>query len=270
MDLFQDDHYLQLAEQHRTAFAQGEPFPHVVLDDFLPAEACERVLADFPSPHSELWKQLTSYNQKKLAAQKEGQLPSFTRHLLRELNSPACLQFLERLTGIAGLIPDPYLEGGGLHQIVAGGFLKIHADFNKQQHLKLDRRLNLIVYLNKDWREEYNGHLELWNRDMSRCVRKVLPIWNRAVVFATTELAYHGHPEPLACSPGHSRKSLALYYYTNGRPLEEPSDGHGTIWKERRKAWEAKGASATLLRGVAEGLERPARWLRRKANRLSG
>jgi hypothetical protein len=105
---------------------------------------------------------------------------------------------------------------------------------------------------------------------MSRCVRKVLPIWNRAVVFATTDWAYHGHPEPLACPPGQSRKSLALYYYTNGRPLEERSDGHGTIWKERRKAWEANRASATLLRGVAEGLERPARWLRRKANRLSG
>jgi hypothetical protein len=136
----------------------------------------------------------------------------FTRDLLREFNSPGCLQFLETLTGIGNLMPDPYFEGGGLHQIEPGGFLKVHADFNWHPRLRLDRRLNLIVYLNQDWREEYNGHLELWDRSMSLAVRKVLPVFNRAVVFSTTSWAYHGHPEKLACPPGQTRKSLALYY----------------------------------------------------------
>jgi Rps23 Pro-64 3,4-dihydroxylase Tpa1-like proline 4-hydroxylase len=269
MHLFQGDRYLHLADEYNPQFTGAEPFPHVVIDDFLPVLVCERVLADFPDPHSQAWRQLKSSNQNKLAAQKDAELPSFTRHILRELNSPGCLQFLERLTGIGGLIPDPYYDGGGLHQITNGGFLKIHVDFNKQTRLKLDRRLNLIIYLNKDWREEYNGHLELWDRTMSRCVRKVLPMWNRAVVFATTDWAYHGHPEKLACPAGQSRKSLALYYYTNGRPGEERTEGHGVIWEERRGGWESGHASATLLRGMAGLLERPARWLRKRANRLT-
>jgi hypothetical protein len=205
-----------------------------------------------------------------LAAQKEAEFGKFTRDLLREFNSPGCLQFLETLTGIGNLMSDPYFEGGGLHQIEPGGFLKVHADFNWHPRLRLDRRLNLIVYLNKDWREEYNGHLELWDRSMSRAVRKVLPVFNRAVVFSTTSWAYHGHPEKLACPSGQTRKSLALYYYTNGRPEHEKEASHGVLWKERASGWEGSKMSATLLRGMAGLLERPAKWMRRKANRLTG
>jgi Rps23 Pro-64 3,4-dihydroxylase Tpa1-like proline 4-hydroxylase len=269
MQLFHNDRYLQLANRLAATHASADPFPHSVIDDFLPVEVAEHILQEFPDSRQPNWVQQHSFDQKKLAAQKEAGFSDFTRGLLRELNSAGCLAFLRALTGINGLISDPYYEGGGLHQIVPGGFLKVHADFNWHPTLKLDRRLNLIIYLNKEWREEYHGHLELWDRSMSRCVKKILPVFNRAVVFNTTSWAYHGHPERLACPEGMTRKSLALYYYSNGRPEEEQNASHGVIWKERKGSWERGPVSASFLRGVAELLERPAKWMRRKANRIT-
>jgi Rps23 Pro-64 3,4-dihydroxylase Tpa1-like proline 4-hydroxylase len=268
MHLFDDDQFLRLAEENRQNYLHAEPYPHAVFDDFLPSDVLDQVLAEFPAP-GESWRHLNSPNQNKLASRREFGLGDFTRGLLRDCNSASCLNFLESLTGIGGLIPDPHLEGGGLHQIARGGFLKVHVDFNKHPRLNLDRRINLIVYLNKDWQEEYNGHLELWDRTMSRCVKKILPVFNRAVVFGTTGYAYHGHPERLNCPPDCSRKSLALYYYTNGRPPDELAETHGTLWQERKGGWESGQVSATVLRGMATALERPARWMRKRANRLT-
>lgn len=156
-----------------------------------------------------------------------------TRLLLYQLNSSVFIEFLENLTGINGIIPDPHLEGGGLHQIQRGGFLKMHVDFNWHSKLRLDRRLNLLIYLNKNWKEEYGGHLELWDKDMTRCEKKVLPIFNRCFIFNTSDFSYHGHPEPLTCPEGETRKSLALYYYSNGRPSEEISNFHSTVFQAR-------------------------------------
>ncbi|NJM87615.1 MAG: 2OG-Fe(II) oxygenase [Hydrococcus sp. RU_2_2] len=160
-------------------------------------------------------------------------MQEITRLLLYQMNGATFVNFLEKLTGIEGIIPDPHLVGGGLHQIERGGYLKIHVDFNKHGKLNLDRRLNLLLYLNKNWQEEYGGNLELWDRDMIKCQKKILPIFNRCVIFSTTDFSYHGHPEPLTCPEGRTRKSLALYYYSNGRPPEEVSNGHSTVFRAR-------------------------------------
>ena len=152
------------------------------------------------------------------------------RHFLNDMNSFEMLLWLEALTGIEGLIPDPYFGGGGLHQIEPGGFLKVHADFNVHPKLKLDRRLNVLVYLNREWRDEYGGHLELWDRDTSTCRVKILPLFNRTVIFSTTDTSFHGHPHPLTSPAGMSRKSVSLYYYTAGRPESERSAPHDTIF----------------------------------------
>ncbi|HEV3457665.1 MAG TPA: 2OG-Fe(II) oxygenase, partial [Thermoanaerobaculia bacterium] len=96
----------------------------------------------------------------------------------------------------------------------------------------LDRRLNLIVYLNKDWLPEYGGEIELWDRDMRRCAQRVLPVFNRTIVFNTTDTSFHGHPTPLACPDGRTRKSVSFYYYSNGRPAEERSAPHDTLFQE--------------------------------------
>ena len=217
-------------------YQNAEPFPHTVIDDFLPKEPLLRALQAFPSAREVRWIDYDRANERKLAFPEAERLPCPLREVLYFLNSAPVLRFLEKLTGITGLVSDPYFTGGGLHQIEPGGFLEVHADFNRYQRLRLDRRLNLLLYLNRDWTEEYGGHLELWDQSMTNCVKKILPVFNRCVVFSTTDTAYHGHPTPLTCPSGWSRKSIATYYYTNGRPAEEANSAHTTLFQRRTGA----------------------------------
>jgi Rps23 Pro-64 3,4-dihydroxylase Tpa1-like proline 4-hydroxylase len=217
-----------LRERYQTA----RPFPHIAIDGLFDAALLEEVLADFPGPHDIEWQRFENATEKKLGYSYRTMLPPRLRSFLFEMSTPRVLGFLEQLTGIEGLIPDPYFGGAGPHQILPGGFLKIHADFNWHPLMKLDRRLNLLVYLNQDWQEDYGGHLELWDRDMLACEARILPLFNRTVVFSTTDFSFHGHPRPLSCPPGRSRKSVSFYYYTNGRPDEERSAPHDTIFRE--------------------------------------
>jgi Rps23 Pro-64 3,4-dihydroxylase Tpa1-like proline 4-hydroxylase len=231
-----DSEYLKdLAEKYRDAYAAAHPFPHVVIDNFLPETVLNEVLEQFPSPDQIRWQKYQNTAEKKLASRHEEQMGDAIRTLLYQLNSSTFISFLEQLTGIEGIIPDPHFDGGGLHQIERGGFLKMHVDFNRHARLKLDRRLNLLIYLNKDWEESYGGYLELWDSNMTACEQKILPIFNRCVVFTTNDFSYHGHPEPLNCPEDRTRKSLALYYYSNGRPASDlaDGDGHSTIFKSR-------------------------------------
>jgi 2-oxoglutarate-Fe(II)-dependent oxygenase superfamily protein len=213
-------------------YLHAQPFPHIVIDNLFPDEVLERVLAAFPQPDQIAWRKFDNDKEKKLGYWHESSLAPDLELFLFRMNTPPVLRFLEQLTGIEGLIPDPYFGGAGPHQILPGGYLKVHVDFNWHPLLKLDRRLNLIVYLNKDWKEEYGGHIELWNRDVTRCGQKVLPVFNRTIVFSTTDFSYHGHPRPLACPEGMSRKSVSFYYYSNGRPDEERSAPHDTLFRE--------------------------------------
>ncbi len=218
-----------LAARYRDA----QPFPHIVLDGLFDDDVLRAVLRDFPSPEAMKWMRFDSPLEKKLGYFHEtSAVPGTIRHFLNALSSFEMLLWLEALTGIDGLIPDPYFGGGGLHQIEPGGFLKVHADFNVHPKLKLDRRLNMLIYLNQNWREEWGGHLELWDRDVRRCVERILPLFNRTVVFSTTDTSFHGHPNPLASPPGVTRKSVSLYYYTAGRPADERSAPHDTLFRD--------------------------------------
>jgi len=230
---FDPNNLKELADKHNKDYVSNKPFPHIVIDNFLPQEVLNTVLEEFPTPTQIKWEKFDKPQEKKLATTQETQIGDFTRHLISQLNSSVFIMFLESLTGIDGLIPDPHLFGGGLHQIIKGGHLGVHADFNWHRKLQLDRRLNLLIYLNKDWKEEYGGYLQLWNTDMTKCEKKILPIFNRMVLFNTTSFSFHGHPDPLTCPEGSTRKSLALYYYTNGRPANEVSAEHSTLFQKR-------------------------------------
>lgn len=225
---------LEVARAHKAQYASAEPFPHCVIDGLFPEEALNGVLAEFPDVKSPVWKEYKNYHEGKLETQGEGNIGVFSSLLLYQFNSAPFLRFLEELTGIEQLIPDPYFIGGGLHQSPRGGKLGVHADFARHGTLPLDRRLNVLIYLNRDWKDEYGGHLELWARDMSRCVQKIAPIYNRMVVFNVTDWAFHGLPEPLTCPEGMTRKSIALYYFTNGRPAGETMPGkESTLFLQR-------------------------------------
>ena len=218
-----------LADRTRRAYAEGRPYPHLVLDGFFSDDLLDACAREFPRPDQIEWIHYSDADQEKLEARYELQIPPLTRRLIYELNGQLFLRWLSAVTGIPGLISDPYLEGGGLHQIERGGRLAVHVDFNKHRATGLDRRLNLLLYLNRDWQEEWGGHLEMWSD--GRCEKRVLPLFNRMVIFGTTDTSYHGHPQPLACPEGTTRKSIALYYYTNGRPSDERGPAHGTLFR---------------------------------------
>lgn len=246
LSLLPDDASLQKIIEN-SSYSVNKPFPHIQLDNFLPIEGIEAALNSFPSPSDTFWQKFKNLNEVKLANSVEKFIPPSIRNILYALNSQTFLIFLERITGIKGLIPDPYFTGGGLHQIQRGGKLGIHIDFNRDARLNLDRRLNLLIYLNKNWKEEYGGHLELWSTDGKKCIESILPVFNRCVIFSTTENSYHGHPHPLQCPEGFTRKSLALYYYSNGRSASEKVAGHSTIFIPHNKFSNAKSLVHRVL-----------------------
>lgn len=233
---------LQAAQEQLAALYQhNQPFAHVVIDDFLPQTTIAKLLAEYPYDQSlPIWNDAThrdkdsgEYVQKdKRNIRDHMRMPPTYRQLIWELNSHDFLQFLSKLTGIKNLIPDANLRGAGIHQISQGGFLKVHADFTTHREFGLDRRLNFLIYLNQDWPEEYGGHLQLWDEDMQGEPTQVLPVLNRCVIFSTTATSFHGHPKPLTCPKDTHRKSLALYYYTTGRPEGEAEPVFSTLWRD--------------------------------------
>jgi hypothetical protein len=211
----------------KASYQNENPYPHIVMDNFLEPEAAEHLLSVFPPIGDHGWIHYMHYNEKKHGLNKIELLPPFVQQVIKELNTPRFLDWVSQLTGIPNLIEDPTMEGGGLHQTARGGFLNLHADFTVHPHHRnWQRRANILIYLNKDWKEEYGGYLELWSRDMKRCVQKVAPIFNRCVIFNTEADTYHGHPDPLNCPPDRTRKSLALYYFTIEKetPYKQPTD----------------------------------------------
>lgn len=208
-------------------YHSNDPFPHIVIDDFLPSEILDEVIENFPTPAEMDWWKFNNNNEIKLGSKNEVNLPQVARNVIAELNSGHILDWLEVLTEVSGLVADTRLVGGGLHQIQHGGKLGIHLDFNIEPRTKMSRQLNLLLYLNKDWDEDWGGHLELWDEKKENCIKKVSPIFNRCVIFNTTGKSWHGHPHPLNTPDNVTRKSLALYYYNIGTGKETP---HNTIF----------------------------------------
>lgn len=201
-------------------FQSADPFPHIVIDQFLDRPAAESIYAEFPRVDGTFRRHI-HLNSHKYALGDWTRMPPSINRACQELNSPDFLRFLSTLTGITPLYADPDLFGGGVHIIRRGGFLNIHADFNDHPVLKKKRCLNALIYFNKEWKPEYRGALELWDRGMRQCVRSIHPDFNRCVIFATGTTSFHGHPEPLACPDEVARQSLALYYYTDWLDSDE-------------------------------------------------
>ena len=228
-------------EEHSEVFRNNYPFPYISLDNFFKEEVIEEVYKEFPNEDSDLftWKS-NDINSKKLMCQNAEliaeNLPAIDK-FIKYLNSQEFLKEVSKLTGIDNLLGDNKLAGGGLHQITNGGFLNVHADFNISDELPdLNRRLNIIIYLSKDWKEEYNGQLELWDTELTEAKKSVYPKFNRVVIFNTQPdgdtIAYHGHPIPLNTPLGVNRKSIALYYYTKETPKNILAGKHKTIYKK--------------------------------------
>jgi Rps23 Pro-64 3,4-dihydroxylase Tpa1-like proline 4-hydroxylase len=230
-------------------YRDNSPCPHIHLTDFLKPSVARKMAGEFPALNTEAWTHYKHHNENKLGLSKREMFPPTLGEAVDELNSPEFVAWLSDLVGIPNLLPDPMLEGGGLHQSAQGGFLDVHTDFSMHHyHKNWRRRVNLIVYLNPGWREEWGGALELWDLPMTRCVAKYPPLLNHAVIFTTNEKSLHGFPDPLTCPENHSRKSLALYYYTaeeEANAVARSTDYHARpadSGKERFMIWLDKTA----------------------------
>ena len=218
----------KLAEKEKINYLKAKPFPNIELNNLFNESFLTKVLNEFP----DLKKLNKSQNYKgkneiKLSNKNYNEFPTIIKSFIDFLNSAVFLNFLQKLTSIKeDLKADPNLEGGGLHEIKKGGVLKIHTDFNRHPLLDLDRRVNVLIYLNKDWKDSYGGHLELWNNDISKCEKKIVPVFNKMTIFSTTDFSNHGHPNILNCPENISRKSIALYYFSSGRPQNEVQGKH--------------------------------------------
>lgn len=202
-----------LHKQYITAL----PFPHIILDHFLPEAEADKMADHFPDIVDKRgWIHYRHYNENTHGLNEFSRLPAPIAHFIEEMHSAPLVTFLENLTEIGNLLVDNTLEGAGLHLSERGGHLNIHADFATHPRFNhLQRRLNVLFYLNKNWQKEYGGDLEFWSSDMNRCEKKIAPVFNRLVVFSTNAFSYHGFPEPVLCPEGEGRKSVALYYYTH-------------------------------------------------------
>lgn len=217
-------------EKYGPEYQSKTPFHYGCLDNFMPPEVLDRVLDELHSlPESE-----TTFErpqEKFKTTYIPERLPLYTKQVFYALNSRPVVQFLEKLTGIDGLIPDPYFMGGGLHVTGTGGHLDIHADFNHHGVMNLERRLNILIYLNKDWKEEYGGSFEVWGENMEKQVASFAPLFNRMCCFSTSSESWHGNPVPVNHPDGKPRMSLALYYYT--ATWDDTRKSHTTLFKPR-------------------------------------
>lgn len=213
------------------AYAGAAPFPHIVIDNFLPEALIRTAVAEFDRSRHDGQIVYDREHEKLKREYKPDQLSPVMRHLFYAFNSRPFIQVLENISGIKGLIPDPFFMGGGLHEIHNGGRLAVHADFNHHKLMNVERRINLLIYLNEGWQDSYGGQLELWSTDMTTCEQSIVPILNRAVMFNTTSLSNHGNPTTVNHPDNISRKSIALYYYT--ATWDDTKRSHTTQFRAR-------------------------------------
>lgn len=200
-----------LKQQFALEFITNKPYPHIVIENFLNGEFAEVLFSKFP-PINEKWHQYDNPIEVKSVLDNLDEMPTEYQTIFNLLCVPEFINNLEKITGINGLECDPYLHGAGLHSHTKNGRLNIHLDYEKHPFIQKERRLNIILFLTKDWKSEWNGALELWKPNMSECEKKVYPKFNTAVIFRTDGNSFHGLPEKLNCMEGVYRNSLAMYY----------------------------------------------------------
>ncbi len=230
-----------------------KPFKYLCFDDFFNLSKAEEILLKYPSIDSGAWDRTTYINQKNKFQKTRFEYGDIFDLVFKELNHPDFTSLLSSVTGIDNLIADPKLFGGGLHQSTKGAFLDIHVDYNFHPETKFHRVLNLLVYMNKDWKVDFEGHLELWDMKEKKRLEKISPSFNRVVIFETNEVSFHGHPVPLNTPNGITRKSLATYYYSKARAKDEITLEHNTKYVNIHGY---KGAVKNVISGLKASLER--------------
>lgn len=198
----------------RSEYFAGKPFPHVVMDGFFDEEVLDRIAGEFPDRSKRDWLSYDTTNEIKQTSRGIADLSAFTQAFFMQMCSKPMMDFLRHVTDHPDLVVDPLFHGGGLHESYRGGWLNVHADWTQHPVLPLIRRLNLIIYLNRDWDPKWGGALDLCDPVTKQAGASVVPLFNRAVIFPTTTETLHGFPDPMTCPPERSRKSISMFYWS--------------------------------------------------------
>lgn len=216
-------------------YESAEPFPFLCIDNFLDPEFAKAVSESYPTFESASGRGFSfDYvnERKKVQVTDVSKFPDPVKTLHDAISGQSFLDELAYITGIPNLLSDEKLLGGGMHVTGPHGRLDVHVDFNYVQDRELHRRLNILIYLNPRWDNDWGGEVELWDQDVRRCYQSLRPVINRCVIFRTDESSFHGVTE-LRCPEGFERKSFAAYYYTKEPPLGWDGTKHTTIFRAR-------------------------------------
>jgi hypothetical protein len=239
-------------EALRAQFSAAKPFPYIKIDNFLLPDVAREIAESYPDFDTALGqgRTFTSVNERKKVQITDPSLfPPPVARLNELLASPKFLDDLSFITGMPNVLADEKLIGGGIHITGPGGRLDVHVDFNYIKERALHRRLNLLLYLNPDWKDDWGGHFQLWDKNVQHCEATFTPTFNRCVVFETSDISYHGvvPVSPKAAAP---RKSFAAYYYTREAPAHWTGKEHSTIFvarpEERYKKYLAMPADKLI------------------------
>jgi len=216
METYYFGEWIRKLKYYNNMFISAQPFEHVVIPNFFAEDFANDILAEFPTVDTKNWRYYHNPIEHKYALNNFDSLPIIQK-AFGVLQSNVVVDALQIITGISNLESDPYLHGAGLHAYPHKGKLDMHLDYSIHPISKKERRCNLIVYMNKDWKDEYGGQLCMWDADKTNYFEVAIPGWNTAVLFRTSDISYHGLPSPLTCPEGTFRKSMAVYYVSDQR-----------------------------------------------------
>jgi hypothetical protein len=250
-------------EELKTAYRSAKPFPYVVIDNLFLPEALDPLLSEMAVMSNDQWVNVDrDPRERTVRMRSAAEMQAAGDHIVGIVHSAAFLYLLSEITGIESLLPDPYLQGGGFAVMRRGDYFDVHADRNVAYQTGLTRRLAMIIYLNKDWKPEYQGQLQLWSPDGKRCEATIEPLFNKTILFEVAYPNYHGVPEPLACPPDRVRQSFIAYYHTAGLEKSQVKP-HTTIFAPR-----FYGTPGSSLRSIVREITPP--FVVRLARRMFG
>jgi hypothetical protein len=239
-----------ITDLHRR-FANAKPFRYVVIDNFLDPATARCLSENFPSLE-EMKVSYNGINEKKAEHSSFANLASCFEETRHKLFENDFVRRIESISGLEGLsvLDDRY--GYGLHQGGNGSFLDIHIDYNIHPLKKKHRRLNMILFLSKQWEEKWGGHMQFWNADVTQCMQAIKPEFNRCVIFECNNISYHGY-ETIICPEEVTRKSFYLYFFTE---VAENLRFHDTVFKPLPTDSLAKKIKVSLKEVIKNSVKR--------------
>jgi Rps23 Pro-64 3,4-dihydroxylase Tpa1-like proline 4-hydroxylase len=224
--------WIHNVDQLQSTFLNAEPFEHISIQNFLNEEYAEQLYNAFPKDiESGKWHKYNNPLEVKYAFDNMNLMPRCIKKLFYLLSTKDIAGKVRELSNIQDLEHDPFLHGAGLHIHPRNGLLNMHLDYEKHPFMNKERRLNMILYLSKDWKEEWHGDTQLWDKDMQQCIKSSKVRFNTAIIFKTNEISWHGLPEPIKCPEGVFRQSFAYYYVspivTGSKENKVGNDGSG-------------------------------------------